>query len=169
MQQPPPPQEQYPQQPQQGYPQQGYPPAQPGYGGMYPPPGPERFIGEWRRSMATWGFWWRALLTFGLYVVLLWPKNEISVTTRRVSQRHGGILGGSETTIAMENITDVTIDISPLGSILDYGHVIIQSAGSSAAEIDFDGLARAKLLREVIFDLRDGQPDEAALKVMQQG
>ena len=61
----------------------------------------EREIGVWRRSMMTWGFWWRTIVTLGLYVVLLWRRNQITVTTRRVSQRRGNILGGEETTISL--------------------------------------------------------------------
>ena len=54
---------------------------------------PEQKIGVWRRSMWTWGFWWRTITTLTLYVWLLWRRNQITVTTRRVSQRRGNILG----------------------------------------------------------------------------
>jgi len=122
--------------------------------------GAERKIGEWRRSRATWGFWWRTITTLGLYFFLLWRRNQIELTTRRVSQRRGNVLGGSTTTMSLENITDINLDVPPLGAVFNYGHITIQSAGSTEAEISFRGLAGAKKLRETIFDLKDGKLDE---------
>jgi hypothetical protein len=121
----------------------------------------EQKIGVWRRSMWTWGFWWRTITTLTLYVWLLWRRNQITVTTRRVSQRRGNILGGEETSLSIHNITDISIDTPPLGAIFGYGDIEVQSAGSSEAEIAFKGLGRVKKLREVLFDLKDGVADEA--------
>ena len=126
----------------------------------------ERLVGVWRRSTRTFGFWWRAIFTLGLYVLLLWRRNQITVTTRRISQRRGDILGGSETSISLENVTDVSVDVPPLGALFDYGNIQVQSAGSSGAEISFRGLAHARQLRDVLFDLKDGIPDEAAREKM---
>ena len=121
----------------------------------------ETTIGIWRRSRWTWGFWWRTITTLTLYVWLLWRRNQITVTTRRVSQRRGNILGGEETSLSIHNITDISIDTPPLGAIFGYGDIEVQSAGSSEAEIAFKGLGRVKKLREVLFDLKDGVADEA--------
>lgn len=120
----------------------------------------EKIIGHWRRSVWTGGFWWRTIVTLTLYYWLLWRKNQITVTTRRITQRRGNILGGEETTVSLDNVTDISLDVSPLGSILNYGDIEIQSAGSTTAEIAFKGLGRARGLREVIFDLQDGKLDE---------
>ncbi len=122
----------------------------------------EETIGVWRRSVWTWGFWWRTLSTLTLYYWILWRRNQITVTTRRISQRRGNILGGDETTLSIQNVTDISIDTPPLGAIFGYGNIEIQSAGSTEAEILFKGLGRARKLREVVFDLKDGTPDEAA-------
>lgn len=121
-------------------------------------------IGVWRRSRWTWGFWWRTLCTLTLYVWLLWRRNQIVLTNRRISQRRGNILGGEETSMSIDNVTDISLDTPPLGVLFGYGNIRIQSAGSSEAEISFDGLARAKKLREVIFDLKDGKLDEVMKK-----
>jgi len=126
----------------------------------------EQKIGVWRRSMWTWGFWWRTITTLTLYVWVLWRRNQITVTTRRVSQRRGNILGGDETALSIENITDISIDTPPLGAIFGYGDIQVQSAGSTEAEISFQGLGRVKKLREVLFDLKDGVADQAAKKEM---
>ena len=128
---------------------------------------PEKTIGVWRRSMWTWGFWWRTITTLTLYVWLLWRRNQITVTTRRVSQRRGNVLGGDETALSISNITDISIDTPPLGAIFGYGNIEVQSAGSTEAEISFQGLGRVKKLREVLFDLKDGVADQAAKKEME--
>lgn len=120
----------------------------------------ERTVGVWRRSVWSGGFWWRTIVTLGLYVILLWRRNQITLTTHRVTQRRGNVLGGSETSINLENITDVNINKSALGTILGYSTIRIQSAGTSDAEIKFEGLADADDLRDAIFDLQDGSLDE---------
>jgi len=120
----------------------------------------EKLIGHWRLSPSSPRFWAHTLPTLGFYFFLLWRRNQITVTTRRVTQRHGNIIGGSETTISLENITDISVSQGILGSLLGYGDVIIQSAGSGAAEISFQSLGDVKRLREVIFDMKDGRLDE---------
>lgn len=123
---------------------------------------PEQTVGVWRRSVWTGGFWWRTISTLGLYWLLLWRRNQITVTTRRVMQRNGNLLGGEERAISIGNITDIYVDTPALGAILGYGNIQIQSAGSSGAEISFQGLGRVKKLRDVLFDLKDGVANEAA-------
>ncbi|MBC7870952.1 MAG: hypothetical protein H7Y09_08945, partial [Chitinophagaceae bacterium] len=49
--------------------------------------GPEKVVGVWRRSRWSWSFWWRTIVTLSLYYWLLWRKNQITVTTRRITQR----------------------------------------------------------------------------------
>lgn len=129
--------------------------------------GEEKLIGNWRRSTFTGGFWWRTIVTLGLYWLLLWRKNQITVTTHRIMQRRGNLLGGSETAISMENVTDISITTPPMGAILGYGDIRIQSAGSDNAEISFQGLGRVKKLREILFDLKDGKIGDAAREMME--
>ncbi|GAB4519674.1 MAG: hypothetical protein OHK0046_28920 [Anaerolineae bacterium] len=121
---------------------------------------PEFEVGIWRRSTVTWGFWWRTLTTFGLYYLFLWPRNYVKLTNRRVTRKRGELLGGEERSIGLENITDIFVDIPPMGALLNWGHIHIQTAGSSAVELAFYGLDNAKQLREMIYDLKDGQLDE---------
>ena len=121
----------------------------------------EKLIGHWRLSPASPRFWAHTIPTLGFYFFLLWRKNQITVTTRRVAQRRGNVIGGDETTISLENITDISVNQGILGSIFGYGDITIQSAGSGAAEISFQSLGDVKRLREVIFDMKDGQLDES--------
>ncbi|NDJ84456.1 MAG: PH domain-containing protein [Chloroflexi bacterium] len=119
----------------------------------------EEVVAEFRRSTRTFGFWWRTILTLTLYYWLLWRRNVITVTNRRVVQRTGNIIGGEETSIQISRITDVTVSTGVIEAIFGYGLIEIQSAGSGGAEIRFDGIARPHKLKEIIFDLQDGMVD----------
>jgi hypothetical protein len=94
---------------------------------------------------------------------LYYRHNKITLTTRRLTQRRGSILTGNETSMSIENVTNVDVNISLLGRILNYGDITVQSAGSNAAEIQAKRLAAPEKLRESIFDLRDGRLDETKL------
>lgn len=118
----------------------------------------EEVIGHWRRSRWTGGFWWRTILTFGLYLIL-WRRNQITLTTRRLIERRGGIIGGEEVSTNLSRITNIRVQTSPLGSLLKYGLLEVQTAGSDQAEISFSGLAHPFQLKEKIYDLMDGQLD----------
>jgi hypothetical protein len=118
----------------------------------------EEIIGHYRRSIFTGGFWWRFILTLGLYLYL-WNRNKITLTNRRIIQRHGGIIGGEEVSLLLNRITDIKVKTSALGTIFRYGLFQVQSAGSDKAEINFSGLSRPHKLKEAIYDLQDGTLD----------
>lgn len=124
---------------------------------------PEREVAVFRRSARSWGFWWRMIITLGLYYLTNWRLNQITLTTRRLTQRRGNILTGNETSMSLERVTDINVNKSLLGSILGYGDIVIQSAGSDSAEIAFVALAKPDKLRELIFDVKDGKLDEEKL------
>ncbi len=124
---------------------------------------PEKPVAVFRRSPRSWGFWWRTIVTLGLYVLTNWRLNQISLTTRRLTQRRGNILTGNETAMSLERVTDINVNKSLLGSILGYGDIVIQSAGSDSAEISFTSLQNPDKLRELIFDVKDGRLDEEKL------
>lgn len=121
--------------------------------------GREYVIAEFRRSTRTVGFWWRAILTLSLYVWLLWRRNVITVTNKRVIQRTGNIIGGQETSMQIGRITDITVSKGVIEALMGYGVIEVQSAGSSGPEIYFDGIAKPDKLRDLIFDLQDGRYD----------
>lgn len=124
-------------------------------------PGKEVVIAEFRRSTRTIGFWVRTIGTLGLYYFLLWRRNVITVTNRRVVQRRGNPIGGEETSMQISRITDVTVKTEVIEAILGYGRIEIQSAGSSGPEISFQGIAKPHKLKDLIFDLQDGRFDGA--------
>lgn len=117
-------------------------------------------IGTWYRSRLTLSFWTRTIFTLGIYYLTLWRWNSIKVTNRRITQRTGNLLGGEEVSLGIDDITDVTLNVPPMGAIFGYGDIVVQSAGSSGAEIAFKGLGRAKQLRNDLYDLQDGHLDE---------
>ncbi len=125
-------------------------------------PNQEFVIAEFRRSTRTLGFWWRAIFTLSLYVWLLWKRNVITVTNRRIIQRTGNVIGGTETSMQISRITDVTVTKGVFEALFGYGLIEVQSAGSSGPEIYFSGIAKPDKLRDLIFDLQDGHYDGTA-------
>ena len=119
----------------------------------------EVIIAEFRRSTRTTGFWIRTIGTLGLYWLLLWRRNVITVTNRRVIQRTGNIIGGQETSMQIKRITDVTVKTGVIEAMMGYGRIEIQSAGSSGPEISFQGIAKPHKLKDLVFDLLDGKYD----------
>ncbi len=126
--------------------------------------GPEKVVGVWHESKANLRFWLLSIVTLSLYYFLVFSRNEIRLTTRRVTQVRGSILTTNETSMSLENITDVEVNMSALGRLFNYGDISIQTAGSSGAEIQADRLTNPNTLRDAIFDLRDGRLDETKLK-----
>ena len=122
--------------------------------------GKEREIGVWRGSKANLQFWLSAIVTLSLYYWLHYRHNAITLTTRRITQVRGNILTTNETSISIQNVTNIDVNISLLGRIFNYGDISIQSAGSDATEIYFVRLSNPTRLREIIFDLKDGKYDE---------
>ena len=123
----------------------------------------EKPIGVWRESKANPRFWLLSIITLSLYYWLDYRHNEIRLSTRRVTQKRGSILTSNETSMSLENITNVDVNMSVIGRIFNYGDINIQTAGSNAAEIQARRLASPDKLREAIFDLRDGHLDETKL------
>ena len=119
----------------------------------------EEIIAHYRRSRWSWSFWWRTLSTLGLYLIL-WNRNKITLTNRRLIERRGGVLGGEEVSVNLNRITDIKVKTSALGAILKYGLFEVQSAGSDGAEITFSSLGQPHKLKEQIVDLQhDGTLD----------
>jgi membrane protein YdbS with pleckstrin-like domain len=128
----------------------------------------EEIVAQYRRSVWTGGFWWRVIVTLGLYLYL-WNRNKITLTNRRIVQRRGGILGGEETSLNLTRITDIRVKTGPLGAILKHGLFEVQSAGSDSAEISFEGLSHPHKLKDQIYDLQDGTLDGSAFSEQNAG
>lgn len=125
---------------------------------------PEDLVGVWRGSKANFSFWFKTLITLSLYYWLVYIHNDITLTTRRVTQRRGDFLNSNQNTIVLDSITDVDVKMAMLGELFNYGDVAILTSGSRMSEIQFPRLANPKALREAIFDLRDGRLDETNLE-----
>lgn len=123
----------------------------------------EKQVGVWHESKANPRFWLLAIITLSLYYWLVFKHNSIVLTTRRVTQYRGSVLTSNESSISLENVTNIDVNMSLLGRIFNYGDINIQSAGSNAAEIAAVRLTNPDKLRDAIFDLRDGTLDETKL------
>ncbi|MDZ4763194.1 MAG: PH domain-containing protein [Chloroflexota bacterium] len=123
------------------------------------PQEPERVIEEFKSTRIALSFWFFTIITLGIYFILYHRYNKIILTNRRVTQIRGSILTQNETTISLQNVTDVTINRSFIGRILGFGDIVIQSAGSASSEINFKGIRDPERLRELMYDLRDGRID----------
>ena len=110
----------------------------------------EQVIGVWRHSKLSGGFWWRTILTLGLYAVVESRQEYITLTTERVTQHRGHLIGSSEISISLSKIADVSVRIPLFGALLGYGDIAIVSEGNGP-QIEFRGLARPNQLRDAIF------------------
>lgn len=119
----------------------------------------ELTVGVWHESKARPGFWLRTIFTLGLWYLIVYKHNYIEVTNQIITQKRGSIFSGNETTMRVDRVTDITLNQSFLGNLLNYGDIMIQSAGSGEAEIAKKGMANPRKLRQVILDLRDGVLD----------
>src|SRR5579859_5074866 len=116
---------------------------------------PEQVIGVWKHSKLTGGFWWRTLLTLGMYAVVEARQQNITLTSERVTQHRGGLLSSSEISISLSKIANVSVRTPWLGALLGYGDIAIESEGNGP-QIEFRGLARPGELRDAIFSQQRG-------------
>jgi hypothetical protein len=119
----------------------------------------EKILAHFRRSKWTGGFWWRTLVSLGFYWAVIWRRNQITLTNRRLVERRGSVLGGDEVSVNLNRITDIRVKTSALGALLKYGLFEVQSAGTDQAEVTFNGLAHPHKLKDMIYDLQDGSLD----------
>lgn len=135
----------------------GQPPYQQPSPPLYAPaPDVERVLGIWRRSMFSVGFWLRVMVSLSLYYWFLWPVNQITLTNRRITQRRGSIFTGTETSITIGNISNITVRHSLFGLMLGYGDIIVESPGIGAeSRIDFHGIANPDGLKNAIYNLQN--------------
>lgn len=119
----------------------------------------EQHIATWHESKARPGFWLRTIFSLGLWYLLVYKHNYIAVSNQLITQKRGSFFSGNETTMRVDRVTDINLNQSFLGNLMNYGDITIQSAGSGEAEIVKHAIASPRKLRQVILDLRDGVLD----------
>ncbi len=129
---------------------------------MQAAPQRETVVGVWRGSKSHLGFWLRSIFSLSLWYFLVYKQNSITLTTRRLTQTRGNILTRNETSIDLSKISNIVVNRSALGSLLGYGDIVVESAGTDSSEISFVGMERPEKLRDAVFDLQDGKLDETA-------
>jgi len=94
------------------------------------------------------GFMIKVALTLGLYLIW-WMAKQLIVTNRRVILRQG-VLGKKERSIPLSRVQDVSVSYGPLGRILRYGNIRVESAGGAATEIVAKGISDPEGVKNAI-------------------
>jgi uncharacterized membrane protein YdbT with pleckstrin-like domain len=128
--------------------------------------GPERTLRSFRESKWRLSFWLKSIFTLGIWYLTVYRHNHLTLTTEKIVQRRGNWLTANETALYIRDIRDVTTNQSVLGRIFGYGDISLSSSGGAGSEISARGLSDAVLLKDFLFDLRDGRADEARLQQM---
>jgi|GEM_PF-863351 hypothetical protein len=124
----------------------------------------EQTIRTFRESKWRFAFWFKTIITLSIWYWSIYRHNSLTLTTLKVTQRRGSWVSHNETALYINDIRDITTNQSILGRIFGYGDIAISSSGGTGSEIAMRGMSDANLLRELLFDLRDGDLDSPKLQ-----
>jgi uncharacterized membrane protein YdbT with pleckstrin-like domain len=103
-----------------------------------------------RETKAQPAFWWKVILSLGLY--LIWYRRKKYILTNRYVRIRRGVFSVYQRDIPLDRIQDVTLQCSFWGMLFNYGTLRIESAsGMSGAEI-MPNVARAREFQRAILD-----------------
>jgi uncharacterized membrane protein YdbT with pleckstrin-like domain len=90
-----------------------------------------------------------------LFLSACWSKfsNRFRVASGTVSATYG-LLSQETHEIDIRDIKDIVLRQSLLGRILNYGTVEFSSAGRDTAEVIFEGIPRAKTVKDLVAQLK---------------
>jgi len=91
---------------------------------------------------------WLILLFFSFILCLEWKHNRLILTNFRLTQERG-IFGNRRMSIRLDNIQDITSDISLASRLFDYGTLIIESAGKEGKMV-FQGMPSPDAIKRMI-------------------
>lgn len=91
------------------------------------------------------------LLLIGSVIFLSWHNNVYILTNKRVENKTG-IIGTREEEVALNDIQSVDVTRTPIGSIFNFGTVMIKASGEKR-EVDFTNVANARIIARQISDL----------------
>lgn len=97
-----------------------------------------------------WAKWFLLTMTGGLYIIW-WFAKSYTLTDRYVQVRRG-VFGRYSRDIPLGKIQDVTLSTGPLGRILGYGTLRIESAGQKSGVEMLWNVNGASRLRQEIMD-----------------
>jgi uncharacterized membrane protein YdbT with pleckstrin-like domain len=99
---------------------------------------------------------------FAFIPILRYRKTEFAVTNRRVVIKKG-ILRLHLTEISLDKITNVRLEQSMIGRMLDYGMVEFESAARDG-DIKYKGVSKAKELKSAVANAFEVAQDEKIKK-----
>lgn len=91
---------------------------------------------------------WLILLFFSVILCLEWKHNRLILTNFRLTQERG-IFGKRRMSLRLDKIQDITSDISLTGRLLNYGTLIIESAGKEGKMV-FQGMPSPDAIKRMI-------------------
>jgi uncharacterized membrane protein YdbT with pleckstrin-like domain len=99
----------------------------------------------WRLS-----FWIKLILTLGIHI-FWWRANSLTVTNRQVVWKKG-LIGTQERSVPLHQVQDVSVSYKPIGQLLGYGTIRIETAGGPETEIVAERIAGPGEVRDAILD-----------------
>lgn len=104
-----------------------------------------------RESWLSLAFWMKLILTLGLYF-FHWLGKSLTVTNRRVIWKKG-LIGGTERSVPLEQIQDLTITQGIFGRILGYGNIRVETAGGPRTEVVAKNIRAPARVRDAVLEL----------------
>jgi membrane protein YdbS with pleckstrin-like domain len=114
--------------------------------------------------------WYLALLAIVrfAYKALEWWVEKILVSDRRF-MIVSGVLTRRVTMMPLSKVTDVTYERTPLGRLLGYGSLVVESAGQVQGLDRIDFLPEPEQIYDAISRLIFGDPEESRFSMMRAG
>jgi uncharacterized membrane protein YdbT with pleckstrin-like domain len=99
----------------------------------------------WRLS-----FWLKLIFTLGIHI-FWWRANSLTVTNRQIVWKKG-LIGTQERSVPLHQVQDVSVNYKPIGQLLGYGTIRIETAGGPETEIVAEKIAGPGEIRDAILD-----------------
>jgi uncharacterized membrane protein YdbT with pleckstrin-like domain len=113
------------------------------------PRGDEKVVWTGRRSWRAAFLTWSAVVTVGLWALVLRYGTKYIITTERAYSRHG-LIGRRETFVNLEEVREVGMNQSAVQRLIGEGTVTFATAGTGTPEVVFSGVANPTTVREQI-------------------
>jgi len=113
--------------------------------------GDEQVVWKGRRSWRAAFLTWSAVVTVGLWALVLRYGTNYVITTERAYSRHG-LIGRRESFVTLEDVREVQMNQSAVQRLIGEGTVAFATAGTGTPEVVFSGVANPTRVREQIPD-----------------
>jgi uncharacterized membrane protein YdbT with pleckstrin-like domain len=109
-----------------------------------------------KRRASFWAVWpgWILVIPF-----LNWLGKSLEVTDKRVIMRQG-VLSRNERSVSLDNVQDVIVKRGLIGSLFNWGTLMVETGASPGTEFVFRWLASPTRVRDAIFAAQDALREE---------